>query len=230
MARLYCSPRSIRSCSLARSLSIATRGTSMYNVIPITAAIRKTSSRAKPRSLRRPRLRRTTSILRKTERLLSLRLHVFQHDRVGANPDHAPTALHRHAFRSQDDVLAVEEESGALVVDPLGGKSVVLKRWRRRRRLDFRLFGRLGPVGLRIDDRLAHRNHRFGSLKRCGLYRRGAELKQIPLPSLRLHLLNLREQLEMNRRVDLVGIDLLLVGARIFLAQDGMKLVATSVA
>src|SRR5215471_6938308 len=147
MARLYCSPRSIRSCSLARSLSIATRGTSMDSVIPITAAIRKTSSSAKPRSLRRPRLRRTTGILRKTERLLPLRLHVFQHDRVGANANHAPAALHCHAFRGQDDVLAVEEKSGALVVDPLGREAVVLERRRSRRRLDFRRFGRLGPVG-----------------------------------------------------------------------------------
>src|SRR4030095_9397639 len=116
MARLYCSPRSISACSLSRCDCMAKRGTSIYRVMPTMAAIRKTSSRAKPCSFLR-RLHRATGVLRDFQGLFALDVCVFDDDRFGINADDLVMPFHGHALGREQDIFAIQEKRGLLAID-----------------------------------------------------------------------------------------------------------------
>src|ERR1019366_4059190 len=126
MARLYCSPRSISVCSLSRCACMAARGSSIYRLMATRAAIRKTSSSAKPRSFPRSWLRRATGVLRDLHRLFAFCLDVFDHYRLGIDAHHPVALLHGHALGGQDDIFSIQEKRRLLAIDPLGGETIVL--------------------------------------------------------------------------------------------------------
>src|SRR5450759_1685120 len=132
MARLYCSPRSISVSSLSRCACMATRGSSMYRVMATTLAIRKMSSRAKPRWSRRrcgcleavgggPKdrpltvaarmcgLSRATGILRDLHGLFAFDIGVFDDHRLGIDAHDLVALLHGHALGGEDDIFAIQE-------------------------------------------------------------------------------------------------------------------------
>src|ERR1019366_211446 len=155
MARLYCSPRSISVSSLSRCDCMATRGSSIYRVMATTLAIRKMSSRAKPRwplgrgrGLRRgdaeeecphewghgslkgrstgSELSRATGILRNLDSLFAFDIGVFDDHRLGIDAHDLVALFHGHALGGEDDLLAIQEERGFLAIDALGGQTIIL--------------------------------------------------------------------------------------------------------
>src|ERR1039458_4115284 len=195
--------------------------------MPITAAIRNTSSRAKTRRRSGKKSRddsrlcsldrlrhgavRSSSYLRflgQRHCLLPLRLRILDHRRSQADTHQFVAADHRVAHRPNQNLFAAHEKRGALTVPSNRGEPIILERYRRQRRRTLRhhrvrvkdVRG-AGQRLVRLDDRLRPFRLRW---------RRRAGLKKVAPTAGRRHALQLGQQVEPDPGIHRVGIDLLL--------------------
>src|SRR3954468_18630885 len=142
MARMNCSPRSIRICSFSRSLSKATRGSWAYSISAIAPAIMKMISRMNPPCccLRRAVAGRGFMLrvlaIENAQRLLVFGNGIFYFCRRSPDTHNFIPVLYDVVLADEVDLLVFAEKSAQLGAAPRGSSvAVVLERnwwWRRR--------------------------------------------------------------------------------------------------